>query len=126
VEKIDNKEVLVNSDGQAVTEVTSRGVDVGPTLFDGFELNGAAPKALVTKLAPSERLPLDRARFVDALGTTLKASRLTIGGKIADRPLGQFKWRGQSAERAAGDAAPQDPKDKPGDIEKDVDAAPSL
>ena len=63
VEKIDNKEVLVNSDGQAVTEVTSRGVDVGPTLFDGFELNGAAPKALVDE-ARAVRAPAAGSRAI--------------------------------------------------------------
>ena len=55
-------EVLVNSDGQAVTRVGAGGVEFGPTLFDGPERDGSAPKD--TRERPAEhREQADRPRL---------------------------------------------------------------
>jgi hypothetical protein len=46
VETVDNREVLVNSDGQPVTEVSPAGIEVGPRLFERPAWDGTPPKAL--------------------------------------------------------------------------------
>jgi hypothetical protein len=101
-ERIANREVLVNSDGQAVTGVGDDGVEVGPALFDGPQRDGSAPKALVTDLSGLERIVLDRQAFVESLRSNLSKQGLTVGGAFAARPAGGFKWHGQQTAAAAG------------------------
>lgn len=104
-------EVLVNSDGQAVTKVGAGGVEVGPALFDGPQRDGSAPKTLVNTLQSFESKPLDRQGFVESLKSALAAQGLSVAGTFADRPAGAFKWRGQqTAESALGNLdAPASP-----------------
>ena len=105
VETVDRSEVLVNSDGLAVTSVDRQGVGIGPALFEGPDRAGTSSKALVSSLQGLESRPLDRQRFVAALGETLGARRLSVAGTFGDRPAGQFKWRGQQTARSADQTA---------------------
>ena len=108
VETVDGTEVLVNSDGQVVTEIGPRGVELGPALFEGLELDGTPPKALGRSLSAFDRKPLDRQSFVEALRANLETHGLTVAGTFYDRPAGEFKWRAQRAARSAGQKASAD------------------
>ena len=92
----DGGEVLVNSDGQAVTRVGAGGVDFGPTLFDASATRRFGAKALVN--SPAELRAASRStgeRSSSRSKTSLAAQGLTVAGKFADRPAGAFRWRGQ-------------------------------
>jgi hypothetical protein len=102
VETLDGAEVLVSADGQALTGVSAEGLTLGPTLFESPDLNGAQPKALGQGLPSRGATLLDRAAFLDALGSTLTAKGLTVGGTFYDRPAGEFKWRAQRVAPATG------------------------
>jgi hypothetical protein len=106
VEPWGGAEVLVNSDGQAVTRVGGGGVEVGPTLFDGPQRDGSAPQTLVNVLPSFESKPIARLEFVKSLQDSLAAGGLTVAGKFTDRPAGAFRWRGQ---RTGSADAPSDP-----------------
>ena len=93
-EMIGETEVLVNSDGLAITGVGPSGVEVGPALFEGPKGDGSKSKALDrSSLASFERRPLDRQGFVQALHTAMAGSRLSVDGAVAPLPAGEFKWR---------------------------------
>ena len=104
VETVDGTEVLVNSNGQALVAVSSEGIALGPTLFTNPDMDGTPSKALPENL-PSFRKPLDRGSFVEALGVTLAAQGLNVGGTFYDRPAGEFKWRAQRTAPSVGSKA---------------------
>jgi hypothetical protein len=108
VETVDGSEVLVNSDGQAVTEVGPAGVEMGPTLFGSIELDGTPPKALEKSLRALDRKPLDRRGFMEALDATLAARSLSVAGTFYEHPAGEFKWRAQRTVPSARHEAPAD------------------
>jgi hypothetical protein len=118
VEKLGEDEVLVNSDGRAVTQVGAAGVEIGTALFEGPQTDGAAPKPLANSartLSAPESKPLDRQRFAASLKSALAAQALSVGGPFSEKPGGGFRWRGQRAggsrsERAIA-GAPADPSD---------------
>jgi hypothetical protein len=124
VEMVDDTEVLVNSDGQAVTEISPERVEVGPALFGGPELDGTPPKALGQSLAALKRKPLDRRHFVEALGMTLATHALSAAGIFYDHPAGEFEWR---AQRTARSAHPEDsagtPANRTGSSSPEVDTS---
>jgi len=95
VENVNGVEVLVNSDGQAVSGISSRGVEVGPTLFEGLELDGTPPQARPEKLLDFASQPLDRRGFMEALNASLGTKSLKITGTFSPHPAGEFKWRNQ-------------------------------
>jgi hypothetical protein len=94
VESLAGAEVLVNSDGQAVTKVGEGGVEIGPTVFEAPQRDGSAPRPVVSSLQNIERT-LDRQRFAESLQSSLVAQNLAVAGTFIDRPAGAFKWRGQ-------------------------------
>jgi hypothetical protein len=106
LETVDDTEVLVNSDGQAVTEVGPEGVAVGLALFGSPELDGTPPKALGMSLAAFDRKPLDRRSFVEALNATMATHGLSIAGDFYDHPAGEFKWRAQRTAPSTRSKAP--------------------
>ncbi len=106
VETLGDAEVLVKSDGQAVTAVGPRGVEVGAALFASPELDGTAPKALYESVSALARAPLDRWSFVEALGATLAEEGLAVEGAFYDRPAGEFTWRAQRTAPPVRAAAP--------------------
>ena len=111
VEKADSGEVLVNSDGQPVTQIGPAGFNFGPTLFEPFEQAGVAPKAIAdsfSTLRLAAIQPLDRERFTTSLRSTLDAQALQVSGQFIAKPAGGFNWRAQQAIRSALDAAPAD------------------
>ena len=93
VETLDGTEVLVDSDGRAVTGVGARGVEMGPALFEGPQFDGKPSKALAGAMARLTRQPLDRAGLLRALNGSAAASGLRVAGSFRDQPAGQFKWR---------------------------------
>jgi hypothetical protein len=95
VEKLDGGEVLVNSDGQPVTQIGAGGFDFGPALFAAFERAGTAPKAITDNLRTIDSKPLDRERFTISLRSALDAQALQIAGSFSAKPAGQFNWRRQ-------------------------------
>lgn len=95
VETVDGSEVLVKSDGHAVTEVGPGGVEVGPMLFGSPQLDGTPPKALGKSLRALDRKPLDRRNFVEALDATLAKHGLIVAGPFYEHPAGEFKWHAQ-------------------------------
>jgi hypothetical protein len=105
VEAVDGNEVLVNTDGQAITGVGPAGLSLGPALFDGPQRDGSAPQALPAGLNLLEQKPPDRARFVDTLRAAMAAQDLKVAGTFSERPAGEFKWRGQPAVASPGDQA---------------------
>jgi hypothetical protein len=105
VEAVEGNEVLVNSDGQAITGVGAAGVTLGPALFEGPQRDGTAPQPLAAGLSLLERKPLDRGRFVDALRSAMATQALQVAGTFSARPAGEFKWRGQAAAASPGDGA---------------------
>jgi hypothetical protein len=108
VEKLGEVEVLVNSDGRAVTQVGAAGVEIGAALFEGPQTDGAAPEALAdsarTLSAPASK-PLDRQRFGASLKSALAAQGLSVGGTFSEKPAGEFRWRGQRAGRSQSERA---------------------
>ena len=97
VEKVDGGEVLVNSDGQPVTQIGAGGFDFGPALFEAFERAGTAPKAITASLPTIDSKPLDRERFTISLRSALDAQALRVEGTFIEKPAGQFNWRRQLA-----------------------------
>jgi hypothetical protein len=104
VEAVDGNEVLVNSDGQAITGIGSAGVSVGPALFEGPQRDGTAPRAIAGGMSLLEQKPFDRGRFVASLRTAMAVQALQVAGTFSERPAGEFKWRGQPTAPSA-DAA---------------------
>ena len=104
VETVDGTEVLVSSEGQALLAVSTEGITLGPTLFTNPDMDGTPPKALGENL-PAFGKPLDRGSFMEALGVTLAAQGLTVGGTFYDRPAGEFKWRAQRTAPSVGSKA---------------------
>lgn len=124
VETVDGTEVLVDSDGQVVTEVGPRGVERGLALFGGLELDGTPPKALGKGLSALDRKPLDRQSFVEALRANMETRGLTVAGTFYDRPAGEFKWRAQRAAQSAGQKASTDtPANRTGSSGPEVDTS---
>jgi hypothetical protein len=105
VEAVEGNEVLVNSDGQAITGVGAAGVTVGAALFEGPKLDGTAPRALAGGLSLADGKPLDRNRFANSLRAAMATQALTVAGTFSERPGGEFKWRGQPAAASPGDGA---------------------
>jgi hypothetical protein len=97
LEKVDDAEVLVNSDGQPVTQLDTRGLEFGPSLFKAIDRDGTAPKVVdgdLRSLALATK-PLDRERFTASLRSTLDAQALRVTGRFSEKPAGLFNWRAQ-------------------------------
>ena len=97
VDTVDNAEVVVNSDGQPVIQLSTRGIEFGPTIFDAFDTDGSAPKAITGSLRAIDYKPLDRATFTTSLIRTLDAQGLRATGAFIEKPTGEFNWRLQAA-----------------------------
>lgn len=109
VEQVGNVEVLVASDGQAVTGLDASGPVLGAQLFASAH-GRVAPAATASLSALGGALPMDRARFLAALGKQLMVPKTPqIAGAFLERPAGRFQWRGQRATppRALATPAPQ-------------------
>jgi hypothetical protein len=112
VEKVDDAEVLVNSDGQPVTRLDTGGLEFGPSLFQALDRDGTAPKVIdggLRSIAIATK-PLDRERFTASLRSTLDAQALRVSGSFFEKPAGLFNWRGQRAGQSP-DAKPPDVPD---------------
>jgi hypothetical protein len=97
VEQLGGVEVLVTSDGQAVTGLDASGAVLGASLFSPAYAR-TTPAATAPLSALGKAQPMDRARFLAALGRQLAASKSTkISGVFLERPAGRFQWRGQRA-----------------------------
>lgn len=97
VEKVGNVEVLVASDGQAVTGLDASGPVLGASLFASAH-GRVAPAATADLAALGGAQPMDRARFLAALGRQLTVPKTPqIAGAFLERPAGRFQWRGQRA-----------------------------
>jgi len=105
VEKVDDAEVVVNSDGQPVTQIGGGGFEFGPALFEALDRDGTAPKAITGSLRAIAIKPLDRERFTTSLRSTLDAQALRVTGSFLEKPAGQFNWRAQRAAQSP-DAIP--------------------
>jgi hypothetical protein len=92
-ESFGGREVLVNSDGLAVTGIGKRGVEFGSALFENLPFDGSAPKALKRSLAAMPHQPLDRNAFVQAMASAVSTNGLAVGGTFYGQPAGEFKWR---------------------------------
>jgi hypothetical protein len=92
VESVGGTEVLVNSDGEPVTDVGAAGVRLGPAILEDKLRAGTQPRTLGSGLQALQRRNLDRKTFLASLRTTM-GTRLTVGGPFYDRPAGEFKWR---------------------------------
>jgi hypothetical protein len=97
VDNVDNAEVVVNSDGQPVIQLSTRGIEFGPTLFEAFDTDGSAPKAITGSLRAIDYKPLDREGFTASLVSTLDAQGLRATGTFIEKPAGEFNWRRQTA-----------------------------
>jgi len=93
VEKLGAAEVLVNSDGIAVTGVGPMGTQFGEALFEGPQFDGTESRALGKQLKTLARAPLDRTGFVQALRGEVAAKGLAVEGSFNAQPAGEFKWR---------------------------------
>jgi len=111
VDQVDNAEVVVNSDGQPVTQLGPAGLDFGPALFEPFERAGAAPRSITGSLLGAAIPPLDRAGFTTSLRSALDARALQVSGSFIGKPAGGFQWRAQQAIRSPQDAAPVETPD---------------
>jgi hypothetical protein len=111
VDKVDDAEVVVNSDGQPVVQVGVGGIEFGPTLFEPFDTDGTAPKAITGSFRTIDYTPLDRARFTTSLVSTLDAQALSVAGTFIEKPTGQFNWRRQPASASPFATAPVDVPD---------------
>ncbi len=118
VEKVDDVEVVVNSDGQPVTRLDVRGLEFGPALFQALDRDGTAPKAISDSLRRIASKPLDRQLFATSLRSTLDAQALRVSGAFSGKPAGLFNWRGQRAGQSP-DAIP--PVDVPDSKEPEAD-----
>jgi hypothetical protein len=121
VEKVDDAEVVVNSDGQPVTRIGAGGFEFGPTLFEPFDINGTAPKAISGSLRNSGIRPLDRERLALSLQSAMSADALRVAGTFSPKPAGGFNWRAQRVVRPPQDTTPIDPTDS---REPQADAEP--
>lgn len=102
-ERVEGREVLVNSDGLAVTGVGKQGVEFGEALFDALPLDGSAPKLMEgRKLAQMARQPLERSRFVRALGDAVAMQGLAVAGPFYRMPAGEFRWRANATAAKPG------------------------
>ena len=108
VDTVDDAEVVVNSDGQPVIQVGVRGIEFGPTLFEPFDTDGTAPKAIAGSLGAIDYKPLDRARFTTSLVSTLDAQALRVAGTFIEKPTGAFNWRRQAASASPFAPSPVD------------------
>ncbi|MSQ47067.1 MAG: hypothetical protein EXR78_01570 [Deltaproteobacteria bacterium] len=100
VEQVGAAEVLVNSDGLAVTKIGPKGIETGPKLFGPLESDATAPQSLMPTLPPG-LAPLTRQSFMQELGATMAAQGTKVGGIFYSRPSGEFRWRGQSTARTS-------------------------
>lgn len=107
VESQGGSELLVDSDGRAVTGVGAKGVSLGAALFEGPQIDGSAPKALASVAAASaSQQALRPETLVRQLGQNLAAQGLKVEGSFLTRPAGAFKWRAvQVAARPGRQAA---------------------
>lgn len=97
VEQLGGVEVLVTSDGQAVTGLGASGAVLGAQLFSPAHAR-TTPVATAQLSALGKAQPMDRASFLAALGRELAAPKATkIAGAFLERPAGRFQWRGQRA-----------------------------
>lgn len=118
VEKVDDAEVVVNSDGQPVTQIAARGLEFGPALFEALDRDGTAPKAITGSLRAIASKPFDRQGFTTSLQSTLEAQALRVAGTFSEKPAGEFNWRGQRAGQSP-EAIP--PVDVPDSKETEAD-----
>jgi hypothetical protein len=118
VDKVDDAEVVVNSDGQPVVALGGRGIEFGPIIFQPFDTDGSAPQAIAGSLRVIDYKPLDRARFTTSLVSTLDAQGLRAAGTFIEKPAGEFNWRRQAA--SASPLAPP-PIDVPDGREPELD-----
>ena len=118
VDTADDAEVVVNSDGQPVLQVSTRGIAFGPTIFEAFDIDGTAPQAVAGSLRTIEYKPLDRATFTKSLASTLDALGLRASGTFIEKPTGEFNWRRNPA--SASPLAPP-PADVPDGREPEPD-----
>jgi len=93
VEKVGETEVLVNTDGMAVTGVGAMGPQFGEALFEGPKFDGTPSAALGKRLTSLARAPLDRAGFVQAMRSQVASKDMRLTGSFNARPGGEFKWR---------------------------------
>jgi hypothetical protein len=121
VERVDDAEVVVNSDGQPVTRIGAGGFEFGPTLFEPFDINGTAPKAIADSLRNSGIRALDRERLTLSLQSAMSAQALRVAGTFSPKPAGGFTWRAQPVLRPPQDTTPIDPTDS---REPQADAEP--
>jgi hypothetical protein len=120
VEKLDDGEVVVNSDGEPVTRVGAGGIEFGPALFEGPDREGTAPRAIASNLRAFDAKPLDRERLVTSLRSTLDSLALEAAGKFSEKPAGAFNWRGQ---QAAASPLARPPIDGPDSREPEADTS---
>lgn len=104
VEKIGATEVLVNTDGMAVTGVNGMGPQFGEALFEGPKMDGSPSVALSQRMPAMARAPLDRAGFVQALRSQVASRNLVVAGRFNAEPGGAFKWRAIPTAPAADSA----------------------
>lgn len=98
VDTVDDREVLVNSDGQPVLQVGPYGFDLGQAVFEGPQRDGSAPKPIEGSLKALARTPpLDLASFTKSLESNLAAQGLRIEGAFSEKPAGAFSWHRQLA-----------------------------
>jgi hypothetical protein len=95
VDTVDTTEVVADSDGQPVLQVSAAGFERGPALFGDFERDGLAPKPVDGALRTLTRAPLARDAFIKSLQANLAAQGLQVGGTFSEKPAGAFKWRAQ-------------------------------
>lgn len=106
VARFEGTEVLVNTDGLALTGVGPMGLLFGEALFEGPQLDGRAPRARPDRrLAALQRAPLDRSGLLQRLGSELGSRGLAVGGRFNERPAGQFRWKAMPTVAAAGGEA---------------------
>ncbi len=109
VEKLGDAEVLVNSDGIAVTGVGALGPQFGEALFQGPRLDGSPSQSLGKRLNTMAIAPLDRAGFVQALHNEIAGKGLAVAGSFNAQPGGEFKWRAISTAAGADRSRASDP-----------------
>jgi hypothetical protein len=96
VDAVGGAEVLVSSDGHAVTGVDTSGTEFGAALFEPTPYAGGAAAPKAGGMLAFARKPMDRRRFVAALRALLDEQGLKAAGPFYEHPAGGFKWRGQA------------------------------
>ena len=118
VDTVDTTQVVVDSDGQPVLQVSAAGFERGTALFEGPTRDGSAPKPIDGSLKTLTRAPLGRDAFTKSLLSNLAAQALTIEGTFYEKPAGAFNWRRQQAAPSPGAIV-----DKNDDLTVEADAS---